>query len=255
GESSARLLARTYGDWPTFERAMAAAASEIAAAEDAWESARQTALQSAQDCAQDGAQDSAQDNAQDNAAEKADEPALTLVEPQPDTPPAKAASAKLRYDKIEGEAWRGLLDIDGVGAVMARAVVAFFAEERSREIVGRLVAELEVSPVEAPAAEGAPLSGLTVVFTGKLELMSRAEAKARAEALGAKVSGSVSKQTGLLVAGPGAGSKLKKAAELGVRAIDEAQWVEVAEGRLGLDAIGEAGADAEESAAADQDAP
>ena len=141
----------------------------------------------------------------------------------------------LKYEKIEGEAWQALLSIDGVGAVMARAVVEFFAEPKNRASVDRLVAALEVQPVEAPPKEGAPLSGLTVVFTGKLELMSRAEAKARAEALGAKVSGSVSKQTNLLVAGPGAGSKLKKAEELGVKAIDEEQWVAIAEGRASID--------------------
>ncbi|MEL6979701.1 MAG: NAD-dependent DNA ligase LigA [Pseudomonadota bacterium] len=137
--------------------------------------------------------------------------------------------------KIPGEAWGALLAIDGVGAVMARAVVEFFAEPRNRASVDRLIAMLEIEDAEPPAAADAPLSGKTVVFTGKLELMSRAEAKARAEALGAKVSGSVSAQTDLLVAGPGAGSKLKKAAELGLAVVDEAGWAEIAAGRESVD--------------------
>ena len=74
------------------------------------------------------------------------------------------------------------------------------------------------------------IAGLTVVFTGSLEKMTRAEAKARAEALGAKVAGSVSSRTDLLVAGPGAGSKAAKAAELGIRVIDEDQWLAIARG-------------------------
>ena len=98
-------------------------------------------------------------------------------------------------------------------------------QEAERASIDRLLAELTVLPTEAPAQSDSPVAGLTVVFTGSLEQMTRAEAKARAEALGAKVAGSVSAKTDLLVAGPGAGSKATKAADLGVKVIDEAGWL------------------------------
>ena len=158
GETSARLLARTYGGWDAFEPAMRAAASR------------------------------------------------------------------------EGEAWESLIAIDGVGEVMASALTAFFAEPHNREAVDRLLAHLTVEDAAPAAGADAELSGKTVVFTGSLERMSRAEAKARAEALGAKVSGSVSGKTDLVVAGAEAGSKLKKAESLGVRILTEDEWVELAGG-------------------------
>ena len=126
----------------------------------------------------------------------------------------------------EGSAWDHLLNIDGVGEVMAQALVVFFADETTRKAVDDLAAHLTVEPVEQ-AATDSPVAGKTVVFTGTLEKMTRAEAKAKAEALGAKVAGSVSKKTDLLVAGPGAGSKLKKAEELGVETTTEDGWLEL----------------------------
>jgi len=124
-----------------------------------------------------------------------------------------------------GPAWDGLLDIDGVGEVMASAVVTVFSQDAERASIDRLVAELSVEDADQPDTDGSPVAGKTVVFTGALEKMTRAEAKARAEALGAKVSGSVSAKTDLLVAGPGAGSKAKKAAELGIETVDEDGWL------------------------------
>nr|WP_282569004.1 NAD-dependent DNA ligase LigA [Aliiroseovarius sp. S2029] len=121
--------------------------------------------------------------------------------------------------------WDDLVSIDGVGTVMAGSLVAAFSQEAERASIDRLVAELDVQPVAAPKTDGSPVAGKVVVFTGTLEKMTRAEAKARAEALGAKVSGSVSGKTDLLVAGPGAGSKAKKAADLGVETIDEDGWL------------------------------
>ncbi|MEO1773597.1 MAG: NAD-dependent DNA ligase LigA [Pseudomonadota bacterium] len=152
GETTGKLLARSYGDWERFERAM------VAAAEDE-------------------------------------------------------------------EARAALLDIDGVGATLADAVIAFFADAHSREALARLIAHVKPEPESAPVATDSPVAGKTVVFTGKLERMSRDEAKARAESLGAKVAGSVSAKTDILVAGPGAGSKLKKAEDLGVETMDEDAWL------------------------------
>jgi DNA ligase (NAD+) len=126
---------------------------------------------------------------------------------------------------LEGPAWDDLIDVDGVGAVMAGSLVSAFAEDRERASVDRLIAELDVQEVKRADTSGSPVAGKTVVFTGTLERMTRAEAKARAERLGAKVSGSVSAKTDILVAGPGAGSKAKKAAELGIETLDEEGWL------------------------------
>lgn len=124
-----------------------------------------------------------------------------------------------------GAAWDELLAIDGVGAVLAASVIATFQNERERAAIDALIAELEVQPVVTRAPVNSPVAGKTVVFTGTLEKMTRAEAKATAESLGAKVAGSVSAKTDLLVAGPGAGSKAKAAAALGVETIDEDGWL------------------------------
>ncbi len=116
-------------------------------------------------------------------------------------------------------------NIDGVGSVLADAVIAFFADDHNRAALARLLEHVTPLDTEAPKTEGSPVAGKTIVFTGTLEKMSRAEAKARAESLGAKVAGSVSAKTDLVVAGPGAGSKLKKAAELGIETLDEDDWL------------------------------
>ena len=100
----------------------------------------------------------------------------------------------------------------------------FFAEPRNEAALDALIKEVTIEPMEAVAA-GHPLAGQTIVFTGSLEKMTRDEAKAVAERLGAKVSGSISAKTNLVVAGPGAGSKLAKARELGVETVDEDEWI------------------------------
>jgi DNA ligase (NAD+) len=153
GEAASNLLALHYGDWPTFEAAITAAAA------------------------------------------------------------------------MEGPEWDDLLAIDGVGSVLAASLVSEFAQHEERASIDRLVAQLDVQPAMRPDTAGSPVAGKTVVFTGTLERMTRAEAKARAEALGAKVAGSVSARTDLVVAGPGAGSKGRKAAELGIEVIDEDAWL------------------------------
>ena len=122
-------------------------------------------------------------------------------------------------------AWDDLIGIDGIGATVAVSLVTAFQQRAERASIDRLIAELAVEDAAAPDTRGSPVAGKTVVFTGTLEKMTRAEAKARAESLGAKVSGSVSARTDILIAGPGAGSKADKAAELGVQTMDEDAWL------------------------------
>jgi DNA ligase (NAD+) len=158
GETTAKLLARSYGDWASFEAAIRAASDR------------------------------------------------------------------------ESDAWAELNAIDGIGEVVAEALVEFFAEKHNRDALKALLAE--ITPVDDPGinAAGSPVAGKIVVFTGTLERMTREEAKAMAERLGAKVSGSVSKKTDIVVAGPGAGSKEKKAKELGVETMDEDAWFKLVGG-------------------------
>ncbi|MDH5411957.1 MAG: NAD-dependent DNA ligase LigA, partial [Alphaproteobacteria bacterium] len=166
GSSTARLLARNYGDLKTWHDAMLAATAERAAHPDA------------------------------------------------------------RKPQEVGEAYADLCGIEGIGINMADDIAAFFSEVHNLEVLSALESELEVEPLAA-VATGSPVAGKTVVFTGTLEMMTRSEAKARAEALGAKVSGSVSAKTDYVVAGPGAGSKAKKAAELGIATLTEQEWLDL----------------------------
>jgi DNA ligase (NAD+) len=126
---------------------------------------------------------------------------------------------------LTSDAWAELNSIDGIGEVVARAIIEFYKEPRNLDVIDRLVRELRPKEAEKPSTDGSPVAGKTVVFTGALEKFTRDEAKARAESLGAKVAGSVSKKTDILVAGPGAGSKLAKATELGVQTMDEDEWL------------------------------
>jgi DNA ligase (NAD+) len=132
--------------------------------------------------------------------------------------------APLRAAARAENASEELSTVEGVGPVVAEAVADFFAEPRNEAALDALLKEVTIEPMEAVAA-GHPLAGKTIVFTGSLERMTRDEAKAVAERLGAKVSGSISAKTDLVVAGPGAGSKLAKARELGIETVDEEEWV------------------------------
>jgi DNA ligase (NAD+) len=124
----------------------------------------------------------------------------------------------------DGESARDELEaIDGIGPIVAGSIVDFFAEAHNREELAALLDHVTPEAMKAVEASS-PVSGKTIVFTGSLERMTREEAKAMAERLGAKVSGSVSKKTDLLVAGPGAGSKLGDARKHGVEVIDEDEW-------------------------------
>jgi DNA ligase (NAD+) len=133
--------------------------------------------------------------------------------------------APMRAAARAANAAEELSAVGGIGPVVAEAVADFFAEPRNEAALDALLKEVTIEPMEAIAA-GHPLAGKTIVFTGSLERMTRDEAKAVAERLGARVSGSISAKTDLIVAGPGAGSKLAKAHELKVETIDEDEWVE-----------------------------
>lgn len=126
----------------------------------------------------------------------------------------------------DAEVLAELTSIEGVGPVVVEALGDFFHEDHNVAVWGNLLSKVSPPPYVIETRESA-VSGKTVVFTGKLETMSRDEAKAQAERLGARSAGSVSAKTDLIVAGPGAGSKLKKAAELGIEVIDEAAWAEI----------------------------
>jgi len=136
--------------------------------------------------------------------------------------------AMVQAAKGDAEARAELDNIDGVGPKVAEAILEFFGEQHNLEVLDDLAAEVEVEEMAAPRGQDSPLAGKTIVFTGSLEHMTRAEAKATAEALGAKVAGSVSSRTDYVVVGADAGSKAKKATELRVTTLTEAQWQEFA---------------------------
>lgn len=137
----------------------------------------------------------------------------------------RAAMVAAAQDR-EGEAFAELDNIEGIGPTVAASIADFFAEPHNVEVVDELLKEASPQPLEA-VDHTSPISGKTVVFTGTLERMTRPEAKAKAERLGAKVAGSVSKSTDYVVAGPGAGSKLKNAEALGVTVLTEQEWLKL----------------------------
>jgi DNA ligase (NAD+) len=133
---------------------------------------------------------------------------------------------ELRHAALSEGGEAELSSVQGVGPVVAEALVDFFHEAHNREALDDLLSEVSPQPFVSDAKQ-TEWSGKTIVFTGSLETMSRDEAKAQAERLGARAAGSVSSKTDLVVAGPGAGSKLKKAEELGIRVVTEAEWAEI----------------------------
>ena len=138
----------------------------------------------------------------------------------------KMQTALLGAKSHMGEAWADLISVDGMGEAAAGSLVDFFNAPKHLELIQNLLREISIIDATPPASDS-PVAGKTVVFTGKLERFSRDEAKARATSLGAKVSGSVSAKTDILVAGPGAGNKLKKATDLGVKTMTEDEWLEL----------------------------
>lgn len=142
----------------------------------------------------------------------------------------KAAAVPIGTDGVLiNEAYADLVNMDGIGNIVALSLVQFFAEDNNLAFLDRLLKAVTTIPLEK-ADESSPVAGKVMVFTGSLEIMSRNEAKAKAESLGAKVTGSVSKKTDILVAGPGAGSKLKKATELGIEVLTEEEWIALVKG-------------------------
>ena len=139
-----------------------------------------------------------------------------------------AETAKMPEGKGDpgNEEWREIVGVNGIGSIVAEALVDFFAEDHNRDALDALLKQVTPEDEEPIGEISSPVAGKTIVFTGSLERMSRDEAKAMAERFGAKVAGSVSKKTDLVVAGPGAGSKLKQATDLGIEVIDEDAWFE-----------------------------
>ncbi|CTQ32990.1 NAD-dependent DNA ligase LigA [Jannaschia rubra] len=193
GETAGRDLARHFGTWTEFA-AIVDAAGPAAEAHRAAEEAVMA----------------------ERTAAKADDRRARVAEAR--------ASVWEEVPPQARAAWDDLTGIDGVGATLALAICDALSSPAERSAIDAVLSELSPAPFVAAAGES-PVAGKTVVFTGTLERMTRAEAKARAEALGARVSGSVSARTDIVVAGPGAGSKAAKAAELGVETMDEDAWL------------------------------
>lgn len=200
GEVAAKDLALHFGDWPVLAKAV--------------DTARPAAL----------AHRAGEEAVEVERVAAADEGRRARIKET-----REAAMAEMAVPEAAWTAWDDLIGIDGIGATVGLSLSDALANPDERAAIDGLVDKLEIEAPAAPAKES-PVAGKTVVFTGTLEKMTRAEAKARAEALGAKVSGSVSSKTDLLVAGPGAGSKAKKAADLGVETIDEDGWLALIEG-------------------------
>lgn len=153
-----------------------------------------------------------------------------LVRHDPDPLPGEPSA---RHAKRRAEDWKAIVDVAGVGPEIAASLRDFWLEPHNRQTVHDLLGEITPSPIRLAAQESA-IAGKTLVFTGTLSSMGRDEAKARAEALGARVAGSVSARTDLVVAGAEAGSKRAKAEALGVTVIDEAQWLRILQENQGL---------------------
>ena len=136
-------------------------------------------------------------------------------------------SAMQKAENRESEAYEDLINIEDIGPSVADDLIGFFNEDHNIKVLNDLAKELIIEPYDMPSNSDSPVSGKVLVFTGTLNKITRAEAKAKAESLGAKVSGSVSKKTDFVIAGEDAGSKLKKATELGVDVLSEEEWLKL----------------------------
>ncbi len=237
GQTNAQLIARHFADFVAFRQAMTAAAASRPGA--SWLMLRgidrmgETTLAALLDhVATQGLPETAPAVAAGGLAQQV--AALRIAKVNTAASAALAAAFpdwdSLRHTVIKaagqrpGPAFEALAAIDGMGEVSAESLIDFFDEPHNIEMLDALMTQIEIQPELAVATDTAVV-GKTVVFSGTLEKMTRDEAKAQAQALGAKVSGSVSKKTDFLVAGPGAGSKLTKAEELGVEVLTEDEWL------------------------------
>jgi DNA ligase (NAD+) len=230
GETTAGVLARRYETWEAFRAAVDAAIraapgedyEALEAIEGVGEGARANLLQAAPTL-KAGAGDLFEEAGPPKVKGVAAK-AWDALRAQFGSLQEAIAALKRAAKQAPGDDYYDLARVDGVGPVAARHLVKFFEERHNADALKRLLKEVAPKP-EPKAATSSKVAGLTIVFTGTLEKMTRDEAKARAIALGAKVSGSVSSKTDLVVAGPGAGSKLAEAEKLGVKVIDEDAWI------------------------------
>jgi DNA ligase (NAD+) len=232
GETTAGVIARRFESWDAFESAMKAAVKArpgeayeaLTRVHGVGDGARAALLAAADDLKAPKGDLFAEDEAPKikGVTAKAWTGLTTAFGSLGEAIDAIKAAAK----QAPGEDYLELARTDGVGPVAADHLVDFFAEPHNTDALKRLLKEVRVQD-QPRAATTSNVAGLTIVFTGTLEKMTRDEAKARAIALGAKVSGSVSKKTDLVVAGPGAGSKLAEAEKHGVKVIDEDAWIEL----------------------------
>ena len=232
GEQTSIVLARAFETWPAFEAACLAAADGIPG--EAWVRLNETPAVSPRVVATLA---EASPPAEDPWPEAPIDQKIALAFPGLAAPARRGLAtladdwaglvrlAAVARDEGPSEGLGQIAAVSGVGPVAARALALFFRETHNRAMVDALVAEMtRIEDAEKPKSDTA-VAGRTVVFTGALERFTRDEAKARAESLGAKVSGSVSKKTDYLVAGPGAGSKMADALKHGVTVLTEDEWL------------------------------
>lgn len=232
GEQTSIVLARAFESWPAFEAACVAASAGVPT--EAWQrlaeghgvSARVlSALAETELPATDPWPEAPVDVKAAHAFPGLAAPARRALASMADDWTGLVELARVARDDGPGEMLNQIAGVSGVGPVAARALALFFRETHNRAMVDALVAQMDrIEDAERPQTDTA-VAGKTVVFTGALERFTRDEAKARAESLGAKVSGSVSKKTDYLVAGPGAGSKLADAEKHGVKVLTEDEWL------------------------------
>ena len=232
GEQTSLVLSRAFGSWTAFRDACMAAANGLAS--DDWKTLAATHAISTRVL---GLMAEARPPADDPWPEAPMDQKIALAFPGMAAPARRSLAeisdgwsdltrwAAVARDEGPSDILNQIAGVSGVGPVAAEALAHFFHEPHNLQVVDALLAELErVEDVAAPTTDS-PVASKTVVFTGSLERFTRDEAKARAESLGAKVSGSVSKKTDYVVAGPGAGSKLKDAEKHGVTVLTEDEWL------------------------------